>query len=63
MSRWEIRDYTHQHCKEWKDPHGSSRPISFEKLFQSLGRSSDDAKRLADHINEQQRIDELFAVL
>jgi uncharacterized phage-associated protein len=63
MSRWEIRDYTHQHCKEWEDPHGSSRPISFEKLFQSLGRSVDEAKRLTDHIDEQQRIDELFAAL
>jgi uncharacterized phage-associated protein len=63
MSRWEIRDYTHQHCKEWEDPHGSSRPISFEKLFKSLGRSADEAKRLADHIEEQQSIDELFAAL
>ena len=63
LSRWEIRDYTHQHCPEWEDPHGSSRPISFEKLFQSLGRSSDEAKRLADHITEQQHIDELFAAL
>ncbi len=63
MSRWEIRDYTHQHCKEWEDPHGSLRSISFEKLFQSLGRSADEAKRLADHIEEQQHIDELFAAL
>ncbi len=63
MSRWEIRDYTHQHCPEWEDPLGSSRPISFEKLFQSLGRSADEAKRLADYIDEQQHIDELFAAL
>jgi uncharacterized phage-associated protein len=63
MKRWEIRNYTHQHCPEWEDPHGSSQPISFEKLFQSLGRSADEAKRLADHIDEQQRIDELFAAL
>ncbi|KJV06263.1 hypothetical protein VZ94_12415 [Methylocucumis oryzae] len=63
LSRWQIRDYTHQHCPEWEDPHGSSKPIGFEKLFQALGRSSDEAKRLADHIGEQHHIDELFATL
>jgi uncharacterized phage-associated protein len=63
LSRWEIRDYTHHHCKEWEDPHGSSRPISFEKLFQSLGRPADEAKRMADHIEEQRHIDEIFSAL
>jgi uncharacterized phage-associated protein len=63
LSRWQIRDYTHQHCPEWEDPHGSSKPIRFEKLFQALGRPTDEAKRLAEHIGEQQHIDELFAAL
>ena len=63
LSRWEIRDYTHQHCPEWEDPLGSSRPIRFEKLFQSLGRPADEAKRLDDHLEEQQHIDELFVAL
>ena len=63
LSRWEIRDYTHQHCPEWEDPHGSSKPIRFEKLFQTLGHSTEEAKRLAEHIDEQQHIDELFAAL
>lgn len=63
LSRWEIRDYTHQHCPEWEDPRGSSKPIRFEKLFQALGRPADEAKRLAEHINEQQHIDGLFAAL
>jgi uncharacterized phage-associated protein len=63
MSRWEIRDYTHQHCKEWENPHGSSRPISFETLFQVLGRSTDEARQLANNIEEQQRLDDLFAAL
>ena len=63
LSRWAIRDYTHQHCPEWEDPHGSSKPIRFEKLFQALGRNPDEAKRLAEHIEEHQHMDELFAAL
>jgi uncharacterized phage-associated protein len=63
LSRWEIRDYTHQHCPEWEDPHGSSAPIRFEKLFQVLGHPADESERLAAHIYEQQHIDELFAAL
>lgn len=63
MNRWEIRDYTHKFCAEWEDPHGSSKPIKFEKLFQSVGISPDNAERLAAQLEEQQHIDELFAEL
>ncbi|MGZ8152602.1 MAG: Panacea domain-containing protein [Methylovulum sp.] len=63
LSRWQIRDYTHQHCPEWEDQHGSSKPIRFEKLFQALGRPADEAQRLAEQIAEQQHIDGLFAAL
>lgn len=63
LSRWQIRDYTHHHCPEWEDPHGSSNPIRYEKLFQALGRPADEAQRLAEQIAEQQHIDGLFAAL
>ena len=63
MDQYTLRDWNHHNCPEWEDPHGSSQPIRFEKLFQALGRPADEAKRLADHINEQQHIDELFAAL
>ena len=53
LTRWQIRDFTHDHCKEWEDPHGSSYPISIEKLFQAVGRSAEEAKALSDKVNEE----------
>ncbi|MFZ2452553.1 MAG: Panacea domain-containing protein [Methylovulum miyakonense] len=63
LSRWQIPDYTHQHCPEWEDPRGSSNLIRYEKLFQTLGRPADEAQRLAEQITEQQHINRLFATL
>ena len=63
MDRWQIREYTHQHCKEWRDPKGSSYPISYKKLFQVEGRSDCDANAMAGDIEEQDYIDDLFATL
>jgi len=34
-----LRDYTHQHCPEWEDPHGSSNPIPYARLFKFLGKA------------------------
>jgi len=39
MTRWQIRDYTHDHCPEWEDPDGSSNPIPYERVFKALGKS------------------------
>lgn len=38
MDRFEIRDYTHENCPEWEDPHGSSTPIRYAQLFKFLGK-------------------------
>jgi putative transposase len=37
MSGWQLRDYTHQHCKEWKDPNGSSFPIPYKDVLLEVG--------------------------
>ena len=36
MKRFEISQYTHDHCAEWEDPHGSSFPISPESVFRAV---------------------------
>lgn len=36
MKRFEIVRYTHDHCAEWEDPHGSSFPISPEAVFHAV---------------------------
>lgn len=36
MDHWELRDYTHSHCSEWKDADGSIIPLQPEELFEAL---------------------------
>ncbi|MEL5876055.1 Panacea domain-containing protein [Cereibacter sphaeroides] len=38
MSRYTVRDWTHDHCGEWEDPHGSSTPIPYERVLKFLGK-------------------------
>lgn len=63
MTKWQIRDYTHDHCPEWQDPQGSSNPIPYERIFEALGRSKQEAAQLAERINEQREIERKFASL
>lgn len=63
MGKYQIRDYTHDHCAEWEDPHGSSNPIAYEKVFVALGRSKDQAAELAATIETGKTLDRLFATL
>ena len=63
MDKWEIRDWTHQHCPEWKDPQGSSNPISYKSLARALGFDEAAATEVALHIEAEQEVDRLFAGL
>lgn len=62
MDKWEIRNWTHQHCAEWKDPNGSSFPIEYATLASAVGFSKNQAKQVAQHIQEEREMDTLFAV-
>ena len=53
MSRWEIRDFTHDQLGEWRDPRGSSLPISEFRVLRALGRNEQEAKEAARLIDEQ----------
>lgn len=63
MGKYEIRDYTHDHCPEWTDPNGSSSPIPYEKVFRALGQSKDVAARLSARIEDERSLDKTFAAL
>ena len=63
MSPWRLVEYTHRYCREWQDPSGSSTPIPYETIFKALGRSSAEAKKLGARIEQEHRIDRLFATL
>jgi len=62
-SQWELVEYTHTHCKEWKDPQGSSHPISFASIFRALGRSHAESKELEANIQDEADINALLASL
>lgn len=63
LDKWALRDWTHQHCAEWQDPHGSSLPITYASLAQALGYDKEQAQALAQHIDEQRNLDRLLATL
>lgn len=39
LNQWQLVDYTHENCPEWEDPHGSSTPIPYERLFKAVGKN------------------------
>jgi uncharacterized phage-associated protein len=52
--RWKLVEYTHSDaCPEWEDPEGSSQPISYERLFEKLGFSVEQAAALVERIDTQ----------
>ena len=63
MGKWEIRDYTHDHCPEWIDPKGSSAPIPTERIFEALGKSAEESQELTTELEKQKSISRLFASL
>ena len=48
MSRWDLRDLTHE-FPEWQNPDGGSVPISYEAILKAVGRES-EATQLASEI-------------
>jgi len=63
MSKWEIRDWTHEHLPEWRDPKGSSFPIGDRDLLQALGRTEADSERIAEDWREQRELSGFLASL
>jgi uncharacterized phage-associated protein len=60
MDKFQIRDYTHHHCPEWKDPNGSMIPMTFGDLFQALEFSSEKADKCISHLETLKSINRAF---
>lgn len=56
LDKWAIRDYTHDHCAEWKDPDGSSVPIAYADVFRALGFSEEQLKPIVSRIETQRQL-------
>ena len=56
MPRWDLVNYTHEHCKEWQDPDGSSFPINTLDILLAKGVSDDAAISLLQQGAEQTQL-------
>jgi len=59
MEPFQIRDWTHENCPEWEDPHGSSYPIPYERVFKYLGKKH--AEELENEIKENRNLSTAFS--
>jgi uncharacterized phage-associated protein len=50
LDQWELVEYTHTHCPEWKDPKGSMIPMKPEELLAAVGYNAEQAAELVEHM-------------
>lgn len=55
MTKYEIRDWTHDNCPEWENPHGSSTPIPVSRILQFLGIENAEHQALRIEANREFR--------
>lgn len=63
LTKWEIVDYTHEHCAEWKDPGNSSHTIEASEVFEALGSSPKVASRMHEVLKQQVHLNRKLAAL
>ena len=63
LNKWALVKYTHENCKEWKDPNHSSYPITESEIFRALGRGENEIPDLVDCIKAERELDRIFARL
>ena len=61
MDQWELRDYTHDHCPEWKDPEGSMVPMRPEDFFEALKFTPEQREAAMAKLRAQDEINLAFA--
>jgi uncharacterized phage-associated protein len=63
MDPFQIRDFTHDHCQEWEDPHGSAFPIKLEAILRAMGCEEEQVNALIQLNQEQRSLDQIKATL
>lgn len=57
MTKYQIRDFTHDNCAEWQDPGCTSVAITPYATFTALGRTPAVATVLQERIFEREQLD------
>ncbi|WP_294195715.1 Panacea domain-containing protein [uncultured Sphingomonas sp.] len=52
--QFDLAEWTHKFCPEWKDPNGSSIPIDYATVFKRLGK--DDPIDLAEQVQADRQL-------
>jgi uncharacterized phage-associated protein len=60
-SKWDLVNWTHQHCEEWSDPRGGRAEISARKLAESFGWHTTEAMDFETELAAQCRLQELVS--
>ncbi|EIV5803168.1 TPA: SocA family protein [Klebsiella aerogenes] len=63
MNKWQIRDYTHDHCTEWSDPNGGAFTINPDNVFRALGKSEEQVRHLSNRMREFLELDRISSGL
>ena len=63
LHHYALRDYTHEHCPEWENPHGSMIPIRLERVLEVVGRSPEEIAAISRQAKEDRDLDRVFASL
>ena len=64
MDQWQLRDYTHDKCSEWRDPVNSgsrSMPIDEIDVFRAVGIEEKEALELAKEVRAERSLDIAFS--
>jgi uncharacterized phage-associated protein len=58
--QWDLAEYTHTHCVEWRNPGTSTLPIDYEDVLRANGAEDKAATASATQIRERQRVERLL---
>ena len=62
-TRWDLVDFTHKYCGEWRDPGISSSPIDPRSQFFALGRDLEKAEELRNRLVERRQLGRIWKEL
>lgn len=55
MAPWDVADWLHKTCPEWKDPGDTSLPISPEEILSNAGRTKEEIDQLSESEHDFQQ--------
>jgi len=61
--QWDLAEFTHQHCTEWKTPGASPLSITYDDVLIAGGLDEDSAAELSAEIRDRQRAAKLLQQL